>query len=292
MTLEDMGLLEDSLGWLNKSIALSNPTTSTLRKVFYVKARALRRLERDSQAEEALRTGIGVYPNDPELNFALAEILLSTGRPEEAISCLNAMQTDTSDHFGSVDVGILGPKRRMALARAILNLDRYREAADELRKLLADGFPDAGALLYEAALNRRDLMVAEEALNALLRLNLPDERWCIARARLSEAMGQPPESSLYPLIQALPAEPAPYLVLSRILLERGDHARAMPLLQALSNLGVAEGAINMGILYAQRGQLQPALDAYSRALALDPNNEMAKSQIEAFERAIAANPPE
>jgi cytochrome c-type biogenesis protein CcmH/NrfG len=45
----------------------------------------------------------------------------------------------------------------------------------------------------------------------------------------------------------------------------------------------------MGVIYARRRQLRKALDCYRRALELDPNQEMAKSQITAFEQAIAAN---
>jgi len=51
-------------------------------------------------------------------------------------------------------------------------------------------------------------------------------------------------------------------------------------------------ALNMGIVYAKRRQLKAALDCYRRALELDPNHEIAKSQIRAFEEAIAANPEE
>ena len=288
MTLEDSGDLENALGWLDKSIALSTPSTSTLRKVFYIKARALRRLGRHAEAESALRAGLSVYPNDIELNFGLAELLIDKNAPNDALACLDAMQPDTSDQFGSIDPDVLGPKRRMLYAKAILNLDRYREAADELRKLTLEGVIEAAALLYEAGMNRREFVVAEEALSALLRMTGPDERWCIGRMNLAVAMGQPAEAALYGIIQSMPGEPAAYVVLSRLFFDRGEDARAMPLLQAVTNFGISEGPRHMGIIYARRRQLREALNCYIRTLEIDPNDEFARSQIGPLEQAIAA----
>jgi GT2 family glycosyltransferase/tetratricopeptide (TPR) repeat protein len=291
MTLEDDQQFDEAIVWLDRSISLSTPKTSTLRKAYYVRARAYLRKGSAAQAEAAARGGLAIYPDDPELNLFMADICERTGRAAEALECIERMKLDTSGHFGSIDVGVLGPKRLFMRARALLGLGRYIESVEDLRESAAQGQSAAAVLLGEAAANRRDFAIAEEALGLLLRLEGHSELWCALRVRVSEMAGIDPEGHLWALVRGRTDEPGAFLVLARRLLARGLEHPAIPLLQALSEMGIWEGAQTLGTIYVRHRQLRRALACFGRALELNPGNELSKSQYDGVERAIADGMP-
>jgi len=290
MTKEDDKQFEDGIRWMDRCLELCSGGQSIERKAHLIKARALKRMERHEESAIALRAGIATFPDDPELNYSLAVHYMETGRFAEAIDRLGAMQTDTSDHFGSIDRGVLGPKRGLVYAKCLVGLDRYREAVPELRQLIAAGWAEGADILFTAALDRGDFRTADEALGAALRFAGRGEAWMAARIALGEARGEDPEGLLYSHIQTFPNEPAAYLLLARRLLARGDEIGAYPLLLALNDFGIGEGAYCAGIIHAKRRQFNQAHAFAVRAAQLDPESNSARELVEGTRRALQEDP--
>ena len=84
---------EAAVEWLRKSIDVSGPHDSTLRKAWSMMGVSLRELGRLEEAEQAFRDGLAQVGTDPELSFQLAITLCSQGRFAEACVLYESMPT-------------------------------------------------------------------------------------------------------------------------------------------------------------------------------------------------------
>jgi Flp pilus assembly protein TadD len=101
-------------------------------------------------------------------------------------------------------------------------------------------------------------------------------------------MGEDPLPALHQAMREAPRAPGPRLVLARRLLERGEEAGAQPLLENLAREGVAEAAFLLGVCHTRRGDYQGALERMRQAQRLNPHHEPTNQQVEALQRALAA----
>jgi glycosyltransferase involved in cell wall biosynthesis len=277
-----------ALEWLCRSLAVSQPEESHVRKIYALTGVSQRKLGRNSLAVDTFTKGLEVVGEDPELRFQLALTLTELGQFEEAKAQYLSIQPEYEDHFSSFDISILGFKRFFNLGSVCLQLDQYREAKDWFRQAIAtsQGFASAEAAenLFRAAMGRQDFPVAREALDSMRAGGGLSEQWVHYHLDLAALRGQNPEQALLALVQDDPMAIAPRLMLARSMLERGNLQAAQPHLQLLDDLGCAEAAFFRGVTATRTGDLTTALHHMKRARDLNPSHEPTLEQIVALER--------
>ena len=275
---------EKAVEWLEKSIEVSNPDETQVRKTWALMGTSLQLLGRPEAAEAALRRGLEMVGPDPELYFQLGIALTTLGRLPEALAAYEAMPETTQSHFYSLDVGILTFRRLHHTAGVRHAMEDYRGArADWLEALkVSPNYAPSILALFEAALAACDYRTAREASEALLRVIGPSAEWVEYRARLAEACGEPGGGAEFVmrLTQELPQAVGPRLVLARQLLNHQQVDAAVPHLQILEQQGVAEAAFFLGVACLQRGDQASALRYTERAVQLDPGNAQSREQLE------------
>jgi len=104
---------EAAIDWLNKSIAVSGPTESHLRKAYALAAGSYKKLGRLAEAADTLETGLATVSDDPELLFLAAQLDAENGNKQRAIARYEKILTlDVSGIFTSFDPGILDYKTK------------------------------------------------------------------------------------------------------------------------------------------------------------------------------------
>jgi len=145
--------------------------------------------------------------------------------------------------------------------------------------------------LFSAALAAHDIRTAQEALEAIRQAEGPTEGWVTQLCRLSEAIGQDPEVAIRGVLQSYPYAIGPHLLLSRMLLTRGDINGAMPHLFELERLGNPEGAYSLGMVHMQNLNLWGALVHFAKAAELNPAHEPSQQHLAELRRVIAEQVP-
>jgi len=286
----DAAVHEEAVDWLRKSIAAAGPGESHVRKAYALLGVSLRELGRSEEALAAFEEGLRAVGEDPELRFQSALLLAQMGRLEEAREAYLLVAPEPTGGFASIDVAILTHKREHNLAGVCAALGRYREARDWWRAAIhrEPPFVPSALDLFEHSLEQGDLATAREAVDAVRRAEGPSEAWATLFWRHREAMGEDPLPALHQAMREAPSAPGPRLVLARRLLERGEEAGAQPLLENLAREGVAEAAFLLGVCHTRRGDYQGALERMRQAQRLNPHHEPTNQQVEALQRALAA----
>lgn len=129
----------EALAALSRSLQLSRPSDSIVRKLYALIAQSQRDL---GQAGEALRTcsnGRKIYPEDAELLFLESVLLRQSGDNQSAEERLHRLiDGSESAHFASVDVGLRGFKARHNLAIICMEQNRIAEAENHWLAALND----------------------------------------------------------------------------------------------------------------------------------------------------------
>jgi predicted O-linked N-acetylglucosamine transferase (SPINDLY family)/GT2 family glycosyltransferase len=259
---QELGRHAEAVPLLRRSLALSHPADSIVRKLYALLAGSHRQL---GQAEEALaccREGLGVCPGDPELLFVQAVLLRERGDLAGAESCLLALLcTEPGQHFASTDAGLRGYKARHNLAVLYRQGGRHEEAEEQWRVALAQrpDFLPAWLGLGEGRLRRAEWEGLEEVARRVE--GLPEGaaeaavlrgRACLARKELTAAR-EVFEKAAASWPQAL----GPRVFLSYALLqEGGDPAAAERALLAVLDLDPAnaEARHNLAVLRQEQGR--------------------------------------
>jgi GT2 family glycosyltransferase/predicted Zn-dependent protease len=295
MTYHFTGRHQEAVEWMDKCLAVSQPQESHVRKAYDLKGVSQREL---GQLEEALATfqaGIDVVGNDPELRYNQGNILASQGKYKEALESYEAMHVETSGHFSSLDVGILGYKRSHMMAQMHRALGNYRQARDLFHESLNanGGHTPAAFDLLDAAIENADWRSAQTALDFIFKSQGPSANWAECVARLADE-SQGTGAGLQRLqaeINAHPEDHGVRLVFARMLLHSRHIAIAEPHLQLLAQSGVAEAAFFLGVTRIQMGNWEEALMYTEQAHLLDPGSEKCREQLEKLRSQIAPPPP-
>src|SRR5579871_4831139 len=219
-----------AIDWLTKALEVSTPQMTHARKIYAILAMSLRESGRPDAALEALGQGLEHFPDDPELHFHAALIHQDAGRLQEAVDHLRSYGEDVSDHFSSLDTGILTYKRWALLGDLYTALGNY----DEARKWYGEcmrresWFANAPIGLFDAALKFGDLARAAELLETLVHSFGPCTDWAVRLCRYAERVGG--TQNVLPYLEsqlsrfALAEEPR--LTYARVLLDFGRKAEA------------------------------------------------------------------
>jgi GT2 family glycosyltransferase/Tfp pilus assembly protein PilF len=292
MTYHYTGEHKKAIEWLEKSIAHAAKGESHLRKAYALLAVSQRELGRREEALRTLEKGLEDVGEDPELRFQSALILTALGRLEEAREQYMRAPGNTSDHFSSVDVGILGFKRYHNLAAVCMALGRYPEGKQWWLKAIEESpaFLPSAFELFDAALANQDFPCAAVCLERVLAGEGPGHNWLQMGQKHAEAVGGPEnvEPFLRQACRRFPWSPAVRLALARRLLEENRVPDALPILMELQNRGVAEAAFYLGVTHIRAGRYPQALFWMERALELNPGHPDTQAQVENLRRAVAA----
>jgi tetratricopeptide (TPR) repeat protein len=222
----ELGRPAEALPFLQRSLELSHPGDSIVRKLYALLAQGHGELGQSAQALEACRQGRSHYPDDTELLFREGMLLRGLGDWAGAEACLRRLVESQPDaHFASVDAGLHGYKARHNLAEIYGEQGRLADAEAQWRAAVAEqpGFLPAWHGLGELYLaqgrwdeleqvaGRLEAWPQAEVEAALLRARgrLARKEFATARQLLEQTIARAPEAL------------GPRLYLSHTLLQEG-----------------------------------------------------------------------
>ena len=172
-------------------------------------ARAYLQNDDPTLAEETLRAAVQSSPNDADVRLDLAQLLVRTGRSDQALPMLEKLAADQPGNLAALEAlfdvqvarkDFAGARRSAGLVQAAkpeLPAGNYMSGLAEL----ADGKPDAARAAFERAVAIAPDAV--EPVTALVRLDLAQQRPDQAIARLDKVIAQFPDN---PLVRNLKGE--------------------------------------------------------------------------------------
>jgi tetratricopeptide (TPR) repeat protein len=263
-TLFNLGMTEHHAGnhasaitWLSQALENATPQMTHTRKIYALLACSLRDDDRLDEALTLLTNGLTHFPEDPELHYQAALILNRLNRNDEAIDHLRSYGEDISDHFSSIDMGLLTYKRWSLLGELYAQSSNYLEAKKWFGVCLErePWYEPAPIGLFEVALAHGDVQTASLALEGMLAAaGGPTTEWAARVCRHAHLVGGGPEAviqRLGPLIDRFPRTVEPRLMYARVLIDLGRMDVAAPHLRLLAENGCEEAKSLLGIANAE-----------------------------------------
>jgi glycosyltransferase involved in cell wall biosynthesis len=134
MTYLDLERGQDALPLLQKSLDLSAPQDSIVRKLYYMIVQSHRQMGQQREALTACRKGREVYPQDAELLAQEGLLLNEQNDLSGAEQCYLKLLSDReAPHFASVPVGLNGYLTRHNLAVVYMRQQRVTDAEAQWR---------------------------------------------------------------------------------------------------------------------------------------------------------------
>lgn len=128
-SLQEIGRHEEAIVPLQRSLELSDPGDSIVRKLYAFLAGCHHALGRSAEAVNVCREGRRVCPGDTELLFREGQLLAELGSYPQAEACFRELLASQNDpQFASVDPNLRGWRGRHELARVLFHQRRYPEA--------------------------------------------------------------------------------------------------------------------------------------------------------------------
>ncbi|HYH66560.1 MAG TPA: glycosyltransferase [Urbifossiella sp.] len=168
--LAETGDVRAALVALERSLALSHPADSIVRKLYALIAQGRRGLGERGAALAACRAGLEHYPDDAELRYTEADLLREAGDLAGAeASARSLVGGREGAHFASVDSALRGYKARHLLALVLLQQGRLSDAEAEWVAVLAEvpGFVPGLMGLAEVSVRRGDTAELARRLDEL-----------------------------------------------------------------------------------------------------------------------------
>jgi GT2 family glycosyltransferase/2-polyprenyl-3-methyl-5-hydroxy-6-metoxy-1,4-benzoquinol methylase/tetratricopeptide (TPR) repeat protein len=176
MTHADAGQHEQAVEALRRSITVSQPAESHVRKAYALLVGSLGRLGRYDEARQACRAGRRLYPDDVELLFREGVLCQHFGRWREAERAyLDLLDLSGPQYFASMDRGIRGFKARHNLALVYEALHELEKAESQWREVVAEEptYRAGWRGLGEVLLRQGKLGAAETAVRQMLQGDPP-----------------------------------------------------------------------------------------------------------------------
>jgi tetratricopeptide (TPR) repeat protein len=283
----EVGDTAQAIAPLQRSLELSQPGDSIVRKLYSLLAQSHNRLGQDREALAACRTGLARYPDDVELLFLEAQLLQDRGDLAGAEACLRQLlHTPPGKHFASLDAGLRGPKTRYQLAHLYRDQGRTAEAEEQWRAAVAEhpACSPAWQGLGELYLVQGRWAELEEAVSCLKR----DPPWAVeagvlrARGHLARKEYGAARRILEEILARVPQAVGPRVYLSHVLLEEGrDLGAAERVLRAVveRDLTQAEAWRNLTVLLDQQQRWAEALEVCQQGLRHRPEDRELQYQL-------------
>jgi glycosyltransferase involved in cell wall biosynthesis/Tfp pilus assembly protein PilF len=260
--LQEQGRHAEALEALRRSLALSHPSDSIVRKLYGLIAGCHRLLGQLSDALAACQEGRRHYPDDPELLYREGVLHTEQGDLLGAASCLEQLlHSEPPPYFASVSVALRGYQGRHVLADVYRRLGRWEEAERQWRHVVAEQ-----PKFLPGWLGLADLHLGaghwEEFGQVLHRLDADTQAalevavlW--ARGHMARKEFDPAQRLLHEAIGRWPRAMWPRVILSHALLQEGKDLEAAE--EALRDVlvldpGHHEARHNLALLLEQQNR--------------------------------------
>jgi GT2 family glycosyltransferase/Tfp pilus assembly protein PilF len=252
---------KEALPMLRRSLELSQPRDSIVRKLFALLVQCHRQMNQPVDAIKACLAGRQFYPEEPELLFQEALARRDQGDRAGAEACLlRVLESQENGQFASVDAGLRSYKTRHNLAVIHQEQGRAAEAEAQWRAALAVEPTYVPSLLglgelYLAQGRFTEVETIIEKLQdfgsiwapaLLARKHLAQREFLVARQTLEDAISRTPQ------------EPFLWVVLSHALLQEGkDWDAAEQVLHKILELDPdnMEARNNLNALLGRQGRM-------------------------------------
>jgi GT2 family glycosyltransferase/tetratricopeptide (TPR) repeat protein len=285
MTLVHAGKPADALGPLCRSLQLSAPTDSHVRKVYALLAWAYARLDRAQTALKTCVQGLALFPSDPELTFRKAAMEQSLGQLAEAEATYQRLlETPRDRHFSSIDQGIVGVKAWHNLAIVRQRQNNYAGAAAAWRKALDH---DRGnVVVWRGWVNALAIAKNASTLEAIAagdcELEVPGEIKTLACARALAERGQT-AAAMDQLQRAVEGGGSTELLdeLCRLAFTTDAMDIAKRWLGELSRRRPGDPSVhlNLGVVYSRLGDWDRSVEEVKKSLELRPGYRPAEELL-------------
>jgi glycosyltransferase involved in cell wall biosynthesis/Flp pilus assembly protein TadD len=256
---QELGRVREALPLLRRSLKLSHPSDSIVRKLYALLAGCHRRLNEPAEALAVCREGLRVCPEDAELLFLQAIIRLDRNDLGGAEADLTRLLTvRPREHFASVADGLRGYKARHNLGLVYRRQHRPAEAEAQWHAAVAEcrEFVPAWLELGESYLEQKRWDDLDRAVKALTAASAALEATVFrARGHLARREFGTARAVLQPVLWAHPRAVWPRVVLSHVLLQEGkDLDAAEQVLREVLQLDPqhAQANQNLAVLLRQR----------------------------------------
>ena len=245
----------EALPLLRRSLELSHPADSIVRKLFTLIMECHRQLRQPAEALAVCREGQRYYPEDAQLLFQEALMRREAGDLTGAEGCLlRLLETNEEPHFASVVEGLRGYKARHSLAVIYRETGRVTEAEAQWNAALREhpGFSSAWLGLGELYLAQGRTQELDGVITHLdgVAGTVLRARWHMARQEFQAACALLDEA-----ISNTPEDVWLWIVLSHALLQEGKNwDRAEGALRTVLKLDPdnIEAQNNLAVLMHQR----------------------------------------
>jgi glycosyltransferase involved in cell wall biosynthesis len=267
-TLLDLGRAEEAAKHLRHSLEKTNPTSSTLRKLYHLLALTYRQLDRRDEALATCREGLKHFPLDAEMLCEQGLMLRDQNDLRGAEkSWLDLLDARRGQYFASEEVGLRGFRTRQLVAEIYRAQDRRLEAEVQWRAAWAErpDFEPAWVGLAELYLRGERWPELEYFLQDLERRGTNPARvgWLRARGQVQRGEAAAARRTLEAVVTQDSGAVGPRVLLSQVLLQEGrDWAAAERALRAVLELDPnhAETQHNLRVLLRRLGR-EPTLTA-------------------------------
>ncbi len=270
-----------ALPHLRRSLELSHPADSTVRKQFALLARAHHQLGQLPEALAACRAGRGHFPDDAELLFWEALVFRDHGDLAAAeANLLRLLRLPPGVHLAGADEGMQTYKARILLGEVCQQQGRLGEAEAQWRQVLAERpeYVPAWQRLAELFAGQGRWDELDQALPHLAdQPHLADDVAVLrARGLLARQSFAAARQELETVLARAPQALIPHILLTHVLLQEGrDAAAAEEALRAVVRLDPRqdESWRNLVTLLRHEDRSAEALAACEAARMYCPDND-------------------
>ena len=287
MTLADTEDYEGAIEALERSLTVSAPDESHVRKVYALLATCYSQLERFDDGRRICQEGRRHFPRDPELAFREGMLAHHFDCHDEAVEAYeDALANSDARHFSSIDLGITGYKARHNMAIVFADQNRWDDAIAQWRRVISEipTYREAWRGLTEALLRKgaiSDLEELSEQAETIAGMTLEAR---LIRARVAKARGDfnLAKRLFEETVQnAAVSDLEPLCGMCQFLFEHGEPREA---LQAISELiqrdpEDASAHHNLGTTLLRMGAVDAAIEAFKDSLELRPESATTASQL-------------
>jgi len=170
MTYADSGQHDEAAYYLKRSVEVSQPEESQVRKAYALLVSVLYQQSRYDEALSVCATARRLYSDDKELLFRQAMLQHQLGQLQEAVASYQKVITDpVARHFSSVDAGLSGFKARHNLALVFEDQGRPDRAETEWQAILDErpGYHPAEFGLIECLMKQKHFERAEALIHSI-----------------------------------------------------------------------------------------------------------------------------
>ncbi len=274
----------ESVAAMTRALALA-PELPTARALHVHMGRAERELGRPEEAAAHFERALEIAPDNPEPLFELANLRRAQGRSEEAEGLLRRAR-----ELRPADAATLHN-----VAEALRSQGRYEEAIAQYRAALdvdaefAASHAALGIALFQAERYEEAIASLQQALALQPDLPVEGSSVHVFLGQAAQRLGHPDAAEHF--ARAVRDDPRDHEALDHLAMARFgqqryeealDHYRTMIEIDPDN----AQTHSNLGVVLYRLGRLEEAMATIERALALDPELEMARIDREQVGRAL------